>query len=270
MSRSNPRLSNPAVRKYEWAGGKGILAFYDREQKKVRQVKLPTEFLPLDQLSTIVGYNKTMKQGYWANEVRNTVEDMLYVRTKQGPFEAGLYQDLTQSRSKGGKFAKVVYAAALVDGEFQIVKFVFAGSALSAWIEFANANNVENGKVIIERGDQQESDVGPFFPPKFTFTHADPDENGQAMALDRELQQYLLHYLNTPQVDDDAHGYDDSNDNGFATPEQKRDFENKRRAAFGDNPGDTTEEEDDSNISGDDIVIDDLGDEPINLDDIPF
>jgi hypothetical protein len=251
MSRSNPTLTNPAQHFFQWAGSKGQLTWYDKENKKDVLVKLPFEFLVLDQLSTIVGYNKAMQAGFWSNEVRNTRTDELFVRTKQGPFEAGLYENLVQTRSKGGKFAKTIYIAHKIGGEWVIGHIKASGSALSAWIEFSRSHTVENGKIIMERGEALEAETGIYYPPKFTYTNASEDEDRQAIELDRQVQAYLNTYLAAPKIDEDAHGVENYDDVGKATPEQQAEYE-KLKAERKGRP----------------VAYD--GEEPINLDDIPF
>jgi hypothetical protein len=263
VSLSNPTLTNPAEHFFEWAGSKGILQWYDKENKKNVLVKLPFEFIVLDQLSTITGYNKQAESGFWSNEVRNTKKDELYVRTKQGPFEAGLYEDLTQTMKRGGKFCKSIYLAHKGPGGTWIIGcFKASGSALSAWIEFTKRYNVGEGKIIMTKGEQQDAPTGPFSPPEFKWEKWDNTEYEVAVELDKELQIYLSQYLSAPKVDDDAHGIDEP---PKATNEQQADFDN-RRAGLSKSAAD----DGDPGPEKPDVVIEDIGDEPINLDDIPF
>lgn len=248
-----------------------MLTWYNKEKKENIQVKLPFTFLVLDELSTITGFNKPIKSGYWSNEVRNTKSDELFVRTKSGPYEAGLYENLTQTRSKGGKFAKSIYLIHKIGDKWVIGNFKASGSALSAWIEFTKTCVPQNGTVTMTRGKQQESENGPFFPPEFKYSSSTDEEDAEAKRFDRELQIYLNQYLAAPKVDDDAHGTE--NDNGYATPEQQQDFEDRKahgRAvdAFNDAPDDDDEPVKPAKRA--EPVIEDIDDEPINLDDIPF
>lgn len=258
MSLSNPTLTNPAEHFFEWAGGKGILQWYDKENKKNVQVRLPFEFIVLDELNTITGYSKQNESGYWSNEVRNVTKDELFVRTKKGPFEAGLYANLAQTRSKGGKYAKSIYIAHKINDKWVIGNFKASGSAVSAWIEFSKNHHVQNGKITMNRGEKQDAPTGPFYPPTFSFTQWNDDEYKAAWELDEKLQIYLNKYLsktqdpNAPdepiehQLEDTAGSFSDMND---APDDDGGSVKPAKRA---------------------DPVIEDIDDEPINLDDIPF
>jgi hypothetical protein len=268
MSRSNPTLTNPAEHFFEWAGSKGVLQWYDKENKRNVQVKLPFEFWVLDELSTITGYSKQNESGFWANEVRNVSKDELFVRIKKGPFEAGLYANLVQTRAKGGKYAKSIYLAHKIGDDWVIGNFKASGSALSAWIEFSKTlqrGALDVGKVTMTRGDQQDAPTGPFYAPVFEYAKATDEENVKTGELDRELQIYLNQYLSQPKGDEALDGaLDDDADK--ATPDQAGDYEDMRAKAKKPQP---------AGDDGDpgfvpDEVIEDIGDEPINLDDIPF
>lgn len=264
MSRSNPQLVNPAQHFFRWAGSKGILQWYDKEKQKNVMVKLPFEFMVLDELSTITGYNKSLEQGYWANEVRNVMSDELFVKTKKGPFESGLYASLAQTRSKGGSYAKSIYIAHKIKNEWVIGNIQASGSALSSWIEFTKTLNrgaLESGKVIMTRGEAQDAPTGPFYAPVFKYEKAPDDENAKAIELDKELQIYLSQYLAQPKVDDDARGTEEPI--RTTHPEAMAPQHTSRSTADPDTLPLPHEQQDD-------IQIEDIDDEPINLDDIPF
>lgn len=256
MSRSNPQLTNPAEHFFEWAGSKGILQWYDKENQKNVMVKLPFEFLVLDELATITGYFKQNESGFWSNEVRNVSNDELFVRTKKGPFEAGLYANLAQTRAKGGKYAKSIYLAHLVKGEYVIGNFKASGSALSAWIEFSKTlprGALETGKVTMTRGEPQDAPTGMFYAPVFKYEKAEEMANDVAADLDRQLQIYLSQYLAQPKVDDDARGVEEPTRSVPTT-------------TVGDD-GDPGPSYDDQSLPHEREGYDD---DPINLDDIPF
>lgn len=272
MSRSNPQLTNPAEHFFEWAGGKGLLTWYNKEKKENIQVKLPFTFLVIDELSTIGGYNKADKSGFWSNEVRSTKTDELFVRTKKGPFEAGLYENLTQTRAKGGKYVKSIYLIHKIGDDWVMGCFKAGGSALSAWIEFSKTCVVQNGKVVMTRGAKQEAPTGEFYPPEFKYESADPAENDEAIRFDKELQIYLSQYLSAAKVDDNAHGTGE--DDALATPEQKADYEERRASRSAADDFENGEAGDDEPVKpakrAAPALEDEIGDEPINLDDIPF
>ncbi len=217
MSRSNPNITNPASHFMEWSGGKGELSYYDKETKENVKVKLPFEFLVLDELATVTGYNKLDKKSYYSNEVRNVSKEELTVKVAGVTRQTGLYKDLADVRAKGGKYAKSVYLAHKVGDDYIIDNFKAAGSALSAWIDFSKGNVVANGKVIMTRGEKQESGVGDFYPPAFEYVSATPEEDSQAIALDKVLQVYLSQYLAAAEhnrSDDEVHTTTDESQAG--------------------------------------------------------
>lgn len=264
MSRSNPQLTNPAEHFFEWRGGKGMLTWYDKEKQENIPVRMPFEFLVLDELSTITGYSKQNESGFWANEVRNVQNDEMYVRTKKGPFEAGLYGNLAQTRAKGGKYAKSIYIAHKIGDNWVMGNFKASGSALSAWIEFTKTLSrglLETGKVVMKRGKAQDAPTGQFFAPEFEWVESTEEEDAIAKELDQELQIYLSKYLSAPKVDEDGRGIEEP---AHATTEQLADFD-KRKAAAG-----WSDKMSPADEKSTDVVIEDIDDEPINLDDIPF
>lgn len=263
MSLSNPTLTNPAQHFFQWSGSLGQLTWYDKENKKNVQVKLPFSFIVLDQLATITGYSKSDESGFWSNEVRNIKKDELFVRTKKGPFEAGYYDNLTQTMKRGGKYAKSIYIAHKIGEEWVIGNIKAHGSALSAWIEFTKIHNAEKGKISMAKGEAQDAPTGRFYPPAFTFEKWSDEEYQTAVKLDRELQIYLSQYLSTPKVDDDGYSMGEPTDTPGATKEQLQDFEQRREKGL--QPAKRAEP-----VLNDPFVDEEISDEPINLDDIPF
>jgi hypothetical protein len=284
MSRSNPQLTNPATRFFEWSGSKGKLQFWDKEQEKNIEVPLPFKFAPLDQLSTITGYSKRDESGYWSNEVRNITNDKLIVKTKHGVAQEGLYSELADVRAKGAKYAKSIYIAYKTKQGWEIGNIKAHGSALSAWIDFTGTCVPENGMVTMDCGEATDAPTGEFYPPTFTYESCTPEENNIAIGLDRELQVYLKHYIVSsgteetyPEEPPEPEEVSDSQD-AFIDSEYAQEIETLE--AVGDIK---RAEEKQKPLTGRDkakAVADqikakaaakaDIGDEPINLDDIPF
>lgn len=265
MSRSNPTLINPAQYYFQWSGSKGLVEYWDKEAEERKPIGLPFTFMVLDELSTIAGYNKQEKSGYRANEVRNITTDELTVRTKHGIKQTGLYANLTDPRAKGAKYAKAVYITHKdLQGEYVISKFTMVGSALSEWINLSQEQVVGNGTIEVTKGDLDQTGPAAFYRPIFTYRSSTEDEDKAAWALDRELQKYLTQYLAAAQFDRisqvDVAPVDSAL--GAATPDQVADYNKRRAEAEGAKPR--------SRPMKEDVVIEDIGDEPINLDDIPF
>lgn len=271
MSRSNPRLRNPATRKFEWSGSKGELSWYDKELEENVQVKMPFEFMVLDQMSTITGWNARIKSQVWSNEVQSVGKNMLYVHTKQGPLESGLYSNLAATPKQGGKYTKVIYIAFqdAASQEWMIGKIMAVGSCLRSWIDFAGRHVVEEGKVTMTAGAAEDGISGQFFPPHFEWSASGQELNNQAIVLDTKLQQYLKAYLAIPRdeegqevaIDDVGSEDDPVGESGLDTPASRSQKAEPEKEYAGDP---------DPKPGQEDIVIEDIGDEPINLDDIPF
>ena len=249
MSRSNPTPTNPANKFFTWKGSTGELVYYDKEKKENISVKLPFTFLVLDQLATVTGFAEQDQSSYWSNEVRNIVREELTVRTSAGTKQVGLYKDLADVRSKGAKYAKSIYISYKDGDEWVIGNIKASGAALTAWIELSNTCAVGNGKVTLTGSTEAKKGTTKYFVPTFKWDSSDTNEDEIAIELDKELQVYLSQYL--AKRDDRVPAEDVDPELGKATPEQEADFA-KRKAAKKD------------------VVIEDIGDEPINLDDIPF
>jgi hypothetical protein len=221
-----------------WAGSTGTLSWYNKEKAENTLVKLPFEFLVLDyQLATIKGYNKATKVSYWSNEIRSTRlrSDEFIVRTKQGPVYTGLYKDEQGNVliPRVCEYTQSVYIAYKDGDDWAIGNINMKGSSRSAWFDFTKTCNVENGKVTITKGAMQEAKTGPFYPPVFTWSHSDAEEDKMASLLDKELQVYLSQYL-TPKVEDVEKLWPSDNEIdpnlGKATPEQIAEFEHLKAA----------------------------------------
>jgi len=180
-----------------WSGSTGTLNWYNKEKQENVPVKLPFRFLVLDQLATIKGYNKQSKLGFYSNEVRNTRKEELIVKSKQGVVYTGFYkneQDIVMV-PKGAEYTQSVYIAHKVGDQWVIGNINMKGSSRSAWFDFTKTCKVENGTVIINKGEVQYAQTGDFYPPTFTYESSTDNENSEAIRLDKELQIYLNQYL---------------------------------------------------------------------------
>lgn len=227
MSRSSPTITNPAVHFFEWSGSRGEISYYDREKKENIPVKLPFEFLVLDELSTITGWSDQDQSSYWSNEVRSVGKDELTVRTKHGIKVTGNYQKDIKGRY--GKYTKSIYIAYKEAGEYVICNLKASGAALNAWIDFSSNYRVQNGKVTITGGREEKKGATVFQVPVFEYSEASKEEDDIAVALDKQLQEFLAQYLVTPQEDDSVPTGDIDPELGKATPEQLADFERRKK-----------------------------------------
>lgn len=242
MSLSQERPTNPAKfflktkSKKEIVDGKEVLVgqviYYDKELQENVTVPTPFNFIVLDQLATIKGWSDADESGYWSNEVRSVGRDILTVRTSRGMKESGIWRDIKSSPSvAGAKYNSSVYVAYKGKDGLEIANLALTGAALNAWIEFTQKHRINNNKVVLtDWADAKKGSVS-YKTPVFEAVPMADAEKEEAIELDKQLQAYLDEYFSyTP---DDGH---DVPAKGF----QK------------------------------DTVIEDIDDEPINLDDIPF
>lgn len=204
MSRSNPTPTNPAKRFFTWSGSTGKLVYYDKEQGSEVEVKMPFEFLVLDQLATISGFCEPDESHYWSNEVRSIAKEELTIKTSKGTKYIGLYknsQGMVQV-PQGARYAKSIYIS-FKDGEngFVIGNLRASGAALTAWIDFSNKNTVALGKCRLTGSEEAKKGATKYYVPTFEWSNADTSEDEIAKELDTELQVYLSQYLATTHFD---------------------------------------------------------------------
>src|ERR1700676_4454529 len=186
MSRSNPnadRNPNPAERFFEWKGKAGILKYWDKEKEENVTVKLPFTCIVLDQLSTIKGYNKRLKTGIYANEVRDLRSSRLVVKFFKGEKIAeGFYaeiKDRVTSKSVGGTFVSSVYIAYRDGDKFKLGNLQLSGCALTPWFQFVKQNRKainERAVIIAQDGINDQGEIH-FYPPIFGLKDVSPETN---------------------------------------------------------------------------------------------
>jgi len=72
----------------------GKVQFYDKEEGHNVEVALPFEFTVLDTLATIKGWSDADDSGFWSNEVKSVGKDTLTVRTKSGAKASGIWKEI--------------------------------------------------------------------------------------------------------------------------------------------------------------------------------
>ncbi len=80
MSRSNPNENgnpNPSTRWFEWNGEHGLVRYYDKQAEQQVEVGDDFTFMLLDQLGTVKGWHDASDSGIYANEVKDTRQDVL-------------------------------------------------------------------------------------------------------------------------------------------------------------------------------------------------
>lgn len=224
MSRSNPTdgVRNPATRWFEFASGidGGFVRYYDKDsEKNIALGNAETGgkfvFLLLDELATIKGWHDPSESGIFANEVRDTRQETLVVKSfKGGELASGLYQAIKDRVvAVGGHFVSSCYIAYKDGEELKIGNIRFKGAALSAWMDFKKqcpSKKDSSGKSVkayyvdavkIDGFDQQKKGGTTFRVPVFSLQAVSEDTNTQATALDVELQAFMSDYLKRPKVE---------------------------------------------------------------------
>jgi hypothetical protein len=201
MSKSQPTLKNPATRFIDFHNGH--LEYWDKtrgEKGETVIMDFPVYFVVLDEMSTVSGFCKQANSSFYSNEVRSVVNEVLRVKTFRGGYSfTGLWKEIgARIKSMGGKFAKSVYAMLLEFNEDQklvpgeLVNFQFRGKAFSAWLDktfdpYSYVTGITG--TFQERNGNNTYDV-PIFKA-FTLPQ---DIDNAAIAMDKELQQYLKAY----------------------------------------------------------------------------
>ena len=224
MSRSNPTEAarNPCTRWFQFASGAdgGFVRYYDKEAKQ--NVPLGDSanggkfmFLLLDELATVSGWHDPSESAIFANEVRDTRQDTLVVKSfNGGELASGLYSQIKDRIvAVGGHFVSSCYIAYKDGDSLRLGNIRFKGAALGTWMEFKKqcpTKKDSSGKSIkayyvdavkIEGFEQQKKGGTTFRVPKFGLMAVSEETNKQAMTLDAELQAFLADYLKRPRVE---------------------------------------------------------------------
>jgi len=246
MSRSNQtELINPAKRFIEFAGGEGILRYFDKslgENGENVVVPFPYKFFILDRVSQCTGgvdldgsYN-----GFWSNAVKNLKTQKLIVRSKRGVEVQGYYEDI--KGYTGLKFMTGLYVATPdADGTFQIEYLKLKGSSLTAWIEFTKAHrNIYEGAFGITGVAERKKGTNKYFEPVFEhYAKVSEEAETAAQELDVQLQEYLTAYFAQAGIAEVEREYSGQPKNGDAfydhepdMPEVNMDSEPEEDFAF--------------------------------------
>jgi hypothetical protein len=210
MSRSNPTdngTPNPAMRWFEWNGEHGVVRYYDKDAKQNVDVGSDFTFILLDELATVKGWHEASVSGIYANEVRDTRQDVLIVKAfKGGVLAEGLYKDIKDritSKAVGGQFVTNCYIAFKAGKALVIGSMQFKGAALGAWMEFRKAHRAELLTKAVRIHGFTEGKKGRivFRVPVLSITDLTAESNAAALALDIELQTYLTAYLSRTKRD---------------------------------------------------------------------
>lgn len=198
MSRSNPNeeLKNPASRFYEFKGGEGVFAYYDKELKQNVKVPLPFTFLVLDEKVTVKGFSDANQSGFWSNEVKS-VKDQITVRSKRGVEMVGNWEQIkAKMASDGVEYCQSVYIGIKMDGKkLGLANIQMKGAALNEWIEFKKVIDIMKCAVTVKTANPAKKGATKYFTPVFEAVKITPETDAQAIELDKTLQEYLKAYF---------------------------------------------------------------------------
>lgn len=202
MSRSNPSENgspNPATRWFEWNGEAGTVRYYDRDAKQNIECGSDFTFLLLDRLGTVGGFHEPSSSSIYANEVKDTRQDVLLVKSfKGGVIAEGFYKDIKDKvNSAGGQFVVNCYIAFKQDERLVIGSMKFKGAALGAWMDFEKANRADLYKKAIRINGFTDGKKGrvTFRMPVLSLVPISPETDAQAVDLDKAVQEFLKVYL---------------------------------------------------------------------------
>lgn len=201
----NDQSPNPCQRWFEWNGSKGNLRYYDKEVEQRVDVALPFQFVLLDRLAVIRGWNDSSESGIYSNEVRRTTDDPFTVRAfKMKEIIAhGFYAEIKDKiKAAGGKFNMNLYIAFMDEGDqFTIGSLMLHGAPMSAWIEFEKKAKKEVYAKGIKISSFEEGKKGgvTFRKPVLELVEISDDVDEHASELQKELQSYLKKYLSRTQ-----------------------------------------------------------------------
>ena len=225
MARGDVQLVNPAQKWLKWSGSTGTLSFYNKETKENVEVKTPFTFLLLETYTTVKGYNESLKEGIYANEVKDTTKQLLTVKSGKEVIAKGLYKDIKATVvTAGGGYAQSCYIAYKgEDGKLAIGNIMMAGSSfgggthqpidknmkdivIGGWLDFNKkySNEVLTKAVVLEGKDDRICTQGAtkFYVPKFKLVDVSPETDKEAIELTQVLKAYMTEYFKKTQSEE--------------------------------------------------------------------
>lgn len=202
MSRSNPNENsnpNPATRWFEWNGEKGLVRYYDKDAKKNVDVGADFTFLLLDQLGSVRGWHDATDSGIYSNEVKDTRQETLIVKSfKGGTLAEGIYRDIKDRvNAQGGQFVANCYIAFKNGSGLAIGSLRIKGAALHAWTEFCkeHRSGLFANAIRIKGFTEGKKGRITFRVPKLEVKDISPETDAAAIALDKDLQKFFDGYF---------------------------------------------------------------------------
>lgn len=211
MSRADEFLSSaksPVAKYLDWDSAERTFKHYNKEAKKTEHIKIPTSFVVLKEMATIVGFHEPTQSGIYSNEVSavNLKKEELTVKTSKGlTIAKGFYGDIKPTlATSGAKFGMAVYA--LMDGELVCLKL--KGSSFSAWFDFVAENRklfLTNLVDILSVVDMKKG-ATKYTQPVFTLGKViEPAISEKAEEAYTELVTYMKSRSNKPDAPELVH-----------------------------------------------------------------
>ena len=236
MSRRNPTegTRNPCTRWFEWAGGDdgGFVRWYDKDTKQTVKVEGAFTFLLLEELSTVKGWHEPSESSIYANEVKDTRQDVLVVKShKGGELVSGLYKAIQDSIvAQGGHYHASIYLPYKNGDGLKLGNLGLKGAALSAWMEFKKGagKGINTQAVTITGFTEGKKGKVVFRSPVFALKEVSAAMNDQALEVDDLLAAYLADYFKRPKAEaakPAGNGYED--EPPFAPEEHEPIFESE-------------------------------------------
>lgn len=191
FSTQEERLLNPATRFIEFKSEAGVFQYYDKEKKENIKLEYPLEFIVLDQLSTVKGYDDKSQSGIYSNEIKS-MKEMLHVRSfKGGSIIKGLYPEIKETlKASDIRYVKSLYV--MINGEIQNIQL--KGAAFSEWLDYTKKTPLQQFKFIVKETEKRKKGKINYQVPKFECVMISKEEYEKAMELDKQLQKYLVQY----------------------------------------------------------------------------
>ena len=198
LQREKKPNQNPTSKFMEWKSNDKSFSYYNKEIKDNVLVKMPLTFLVLEEYSTVKGYSDQHKTGIYSNEVLDTDDEEMEVKTYKGRLIAkGLYKDIKGVvKTAGGNYFKSIYAVTK-DGE--LVNLSFKGAAVSKWSNLTEKGawkRLKDEWVTVEDVEKHKKGTVEYTTPNFKFnTSLSETEFNMVAEKGTELKEWLGRYF---------------------------------------------------------------------------
>lgn len=205
-------VHNPAKLYLRWKGGAekvrengeekiegGKLLYWDKEKQEEVEVPLPLVFCPLEITYGYAGFIPD-KGRIWSNEILDFKTQNIRVNITGDDTDTiceGVYDEIKdKAYASGARLQTYVYAYCKQLGG--IVRLNLGGSARSAWKEFTKKvklSSVYEHPISIQADEPQESQLGPYVPPKYELGQAYADDVIKKLTDEDKVVIDYLKYL---------------------------------------------------------------------------